>query len=273
LGDGDFKYREAPLSSEIFLCGKRTNLKRFLRQGSCVYSNSPALVELMGYCGLDFCRIDNEHSWLKDQSMESMVRAATISDIVPLLRLDRDDPNVIRKALEIGAGAILIPHILTAEETEDVVRNAKFPPKGERGIGSLCFSGMWGTVSTQEMIKWSDEEQMNGVMIEDYRTMEQIDEIMAVRGLDYVFFGASDYSTSIGHPGQGHHPKVMEALKKTIEAADSHGKYVCKGVGYPWVENARKMVKIGCHMIEVGHDATILRTIWSKKGGEIKKLK
>lgn len=244
-----------------------------LAVGSCVYSNSPALVELMGYCGLDFCRIDNEHSWLRDQSMESMVRAATISGIVPLLRIDRDDPNVVRKALEIGTGAILIPHILTAKEAEEIVRMAKFPPKGNRGIGSLCFSGRWGTVSAPEWIKWSDEEQMIGVMIEDYRTMEQIDEIMAVDGLDYVLFGASDYSTSIGHPGQGGHPKVMEALKETIMAADRHGKYVCKGVGYPWVENARKMVEMGCHMIEMGHDATILKTIWSEKGGEIRKLK
>ena len=244
-----------------------------LAVGSCVYSNSPALVELMGYCGLDFCRIDNEHSWLRDQSMESMVRAATISGIVPLLRIDRDDPNVVRKALETGAGAILIPHILNAEEAEEIVRMAKFPPKGDRGIGSLCFSGKWGTVSAPEWIKWSDEEQMIGVMIEDYRTMEQIDEIMAVDDLDYVLFGASDYSTSIGHPGQGGHPKVMEALKETIRAADRHGKYVCKGVGYPWVENARKMVEMGCHMIEMGHDATILKTIWSEKGGEIRKLK
>ncbi len=244
-----------------------------LAVGSCVYSNSAALVELMGYCGLDFCRIDNEHSWLRDQSMESMVRAATISGIVPLLRIDRDDPNVIRKALEIGAGAIVIPHILTAEEAEDIVRKAKFPPRGDRGIGSLCFSGRWGTANTLEWIKWSDEEQMVGVMIEDYRTMEQIDEIMAVEGLDYVLFGASDYAISIGLPGQGGHPKVMEALKETIRAADRHGKYVCKGVGYPWVENAKKMVELGCHMIEMGHDASILRTIWSKKGEDIRKLK
>ena len=227
----------------------------------------------MGYCGLDFCRIDNEHSWLRDQSMESMVRAATISGIVPLLRIDRDDPNVIRKALEIGAGAIVIPHILTAEEAEDIVRKAKFPPRGDRGIRSLCFSGRWGTANTLEWIKWSDEEQMVGVMIEDYRTMEQIDEIMAVEGLDYVLFGASDYAISIGLPGQGGHPKVMEALKETIRAAHRHGKYVCKGVGYPWMENAKKMVELGCHMIEMGHDASILRTIWSKKGEDIRKLK
>ena len=42
---------------------------------------------------------------------------------------------------------------------------------------------------------------------------------------------------------------------------------------HPWVENAKKMVEMGCHMIEMGHDATILRTIWSKKGEDIRKLK
>ena len=76
-----------------------------LAVGSCIYSSSPALVELMGYCNLDFCRIDNEHSWRKDESVENMVRAAAISGIVPLLRIDFDK-DVIRKALEIGAGGI-----------------------------------------------------------------------------------------------------------------------------------------------------------------------
>ena len=255
----------------------KNRLKEILEEGklavgSCIYSNSPALVELMGYCGLDFCRIDNEHSWLRDESAESMMRAAAISGIVPLLRIDRDDPNVIRKALEIGAGGILVPHVLNAGEVEDIVKMAKFPPRGDRGIGSLCFSGRWGTVKATNWIRWSDEEQLVGVMIEDHRAMDCIDEIMAVDGLDYVLFGASDFSVSIGYPGEGSHPKVIEALRETVKAADRHGKWVCKGVGYPWVENARKMVGLGCHMIELGHDATILRTIWSMKGEEIRKL-
>lgn len=241
--------------------------------GSCVYSSSPAMVELMGYCGLDFCRIDNEHSWRRDESAEHMMRAAEVSGIVPLLRIDRDDPNVVRKALEIGAGGIIVPHILSAKEVEEIVRMAKFPPRGERGIGSLCFSGRWGTVKATDWIKWSDEEQLIGVMIEDYRAMEQIDGIMAVDGLDYVLFGPSDFSVSIGHPGEGNHPKVIEGLEESIKAANRHGKYVCKGVGYPWVENARKFVEMGCHMIEIGHDATILRTIWTMMGEEIRKLK
>jgi len=255
----------------------KNKLKEILEEGrlavgSCVYSSSPALVELMGYCGLDFCRIDNEHSWRRDESAENMIRAATVSGIVPLLRIDRDDPNVVRKAMEIGAGGIIVPHVLTAEDVEDIVRMAKFPPRGERGIGSLCFSGRWGTVKAAEWIRWSDEEQLIGVMIEDQRAMEHIDDMMAVDGLDFVLFGPSDFSVSIGHPGEGSHPRVMEALRETIRAADRHGKYVCKGVSHPWVENARKFVEMGCHMIEIGHDATILRTIWTTTGAEIRKL-
>jgi len=255
----------------------KNRLKEILEEGrlavgSCVYSSSPALVELAGFCGLDFCRIDNEHSWRRDESAENMVRAAAVSGIVPLLRVDRDDPNVVRKALEIGAGGILVPHINTAEEVEEVVRAAQFPPRGGRGIGTLCFSARWGTEKAVDWIRWSHEEQLIGIMIEDHRAVDHLEEIMSVGELDYVLFGASDYSVSIGRPGDTSHPKVMDALRETIKAADRHGKYVCKGVGHPWVENAKKFVDMGCHMIELGHDASILRAIWSMKGGEIRRL-
>jgi 4-hydroxy-2-oxoheptanedioate aldolase len=255
----------------------KNKLKEILNEGklalgSCVYSCSPAIVELAGFCGLDFCRIDNEHSWRKDESAEHMIRAAAISGIVPLLRIDRDDPNVVRKALEIGSGGILVPHVLTVEDVEDVVRYSKFPPKGERGIGSLCFSGRWGMVKAVDWMRWSDEEQMIGVMIEDIRTMDQIDAIMAVDGLDYVLFGPSDFSVSINRPGETNHPKIMEAFRETIKAAERHGKYVSRPVGYPWVENAKKFIDMGCHMIELGHDVTILGSIWERIGKDLKKL-
>jgi 4-hydroxy-2-oxoheptanedioate aldolase len=256
---------------------RKNRLKKMLDEGelavgSCVYANSPALVELAGFCGLDFCRIDNEHSWRRDESAENMIRAAAVSDIVPLLRIDRDEPQVVRKALEIGAGGILVPHINTAEEVEEIVKAARFPPRGERGIGSLCFSAHWGTENTLDWIGWSHEEQLIGIMIEDYRAIDELEEIMSVKELDYILFGASDFSVSIGLPGQANHPKVVEALKMTIDVAEKHGKYVCKGVGYPWVENAKKYVDMGCHMIELGHDASILRSIWRMKSEEIRKL-
>ena len=55
-------------------------------------------------------------------------------------------------------------------------------------------------------------------------------------------------------------------------AAEKHGKYVMKGGGFPWRDNARKFIDMGVRMIEVGHDVTILRDIWSRKNEEIKNL-
>jgi len=230
--------------------------------GTCIYSFSPAIVELAGYCGLDFCRIDNEHAWRQDESTENLMRAAEVSGVVPLLRVDKGNLYLIRKALEIGAGGVIVPHINTKKEAVEAVETAKFPPIGKRGFGGLCRSGKWGTWKALEWIKWSNEKTLIGAMIEDYRALENIDEIMSVKGLDFVMFGSADYAISIGVPGQKGHPKVIQALKETIETAEKYSKYVMINVGYPWIENAKKFIELGCRMIEVGHDISILKTIW-----------
>jgi 4-hydroxy-2-oxoheptanedioate aldolase len=253
---------------------EKNKLKRILEEskiavGTCIYSFSPALVEVAGFCGLDFCRIDIEHAWRQDENFEHMMRAAAISEIVALPRVDRN-PFLIRKALEAGAGGIIVPHILNVEEVADVVKAAKFPPQGERGFGNLCFSGRWGTSPGVEWIKWSNEETMVGVMIEDQRAVEKIDEIMSVDGLDFVLFGPADYSVSLGIPVQTRHPKVMDGLKKIIDAAARHGKYVMANVCYPWAENAKKFIEMGCRLIEIGHDVTILTSMWRMLGEEIR---
>jgi len=201
-----------------------------------------------------------------------MIRAATISDIVPILRIDRDDPNAVRKALGMGAEGILVPHINTAEEVEEVVKAAKFQPRGERGIGTLCFSGSWETVRAADWLAWSHEEQLIGIMIEDHRAISHLDKIMAVKELDYTLLGPSDFRVD-RLPGEVNHPKVMDALVKTVKAVDRYGKYVCIGVGYPLVENAKKFIDVACHMIELGHGVTILGTIWRRNGEEVRKLR
>jgi len=255
---------------------KPNKLKEILKEekvafGTCICSFSPNLVELAGYCGFDFCRIDNEHAWRQDNMLEHMMRAGVIGDIVPLVRIDKGNPYLIRKVLEIGAGGIIIPDIKNGEEVKEVVSAAKFPPSGIRGYSSLCFSAGYGTKGGKDWINWSNEETLVGVMIEEPEAVENIDSIMSVEGLDFVLFGPSDYSISIGLPAPNkNHPKVQDAIKRTIESADKHGKYVMIGVGSPWVEEAEKYIVMGCKMIEIGHDYSVLRQVWQKTLKEIK---
>lgn len=255
---------------------KPNKLKKALKEGRVVYGTcmcaySPSLVELAGYCGFDFCRIDNEHAWRRDGTMEHMIRGAKIGDIEAIVRIDKGDPYLIRKVFEIGAGGIIVPDIKNADEVKEVVRAAKFPPEGERGFSNLCFAGGYGTVSAKDWIKWNNEEIMIGVMIETPEAVENIDSIFAVKGLDFALFGPADYSINIDLPEPDkNNPQVQSAIKQTVEVANKYGKYIMLGIGAPWREEAEKYIKLGIKMIEIGHDYSVLSRAWRDALGEAK---
>jgi 2-keto-3-deoxy-L-rhamnonate aldolase RhmA len=232
--------------------------------GTCLYSFSPALMELAGFCGLDFCRIDNEHAWRQDESAETLMRAAILSGIVPLLRIDRDNPYLVRKALEAGAGGVIVPHVRSRAEVEEIVTAARFPPQGHRGYGGLCLSGKWGVDAGVEWMEWSNRETLVIPMIEDVEALENINDIMSTPGMDGVFFGPADFSISAGLPLKTGHETVMNALKTVIASSKRHGKFVIFGAGFPQWETGKSLIEMGVQAIELGHDVTILKAVWQK---------
>ena len=238
--------------------------------GTAIYSFSPAIVELAGFTGLDFCRIDNEHAWRQDEGAENVIRGALLSGIVPLLRIDRDNPYLVRKALEAGAGGVIVPHTHDRKDVEEIVKAAKFPPLGKRGYGGLCLSGQWGVDAGIEWMEWSNAESLVLPMIEDISAIPHLDEILSTEGVDGVFFGPADFSISAGVPLQTGHDMVMSALRKTIEIADKYGKFVIFGAGFPQWETVQKVKALGVKAIELGHDVTILRAVWSRTIQEMK---
>lgn len=242
--------------------------------GTCVDSYSPAVVEVAGYSGLDFCRIDTEYSWRRDETMDHMMRAAALVGITTMIRVEKGNPYLISKAFQIGAGAILVSDISTYQEALDVVKAAKFAPKGIRGFSSFSFSGGWGTRGGEDWVNWSDAELLVGIMIENEHIMSQIDEIFAIDGLDYCFFGPSDYSMSLGlRSSKKNHPKVQEAIKKTAEMAAKLNKVAGIGIGEPWQEEAKKYIDMGYRMIEIGHELAILGSVWKAAASDVRALR
>ena len=242
--------------------------------GTCIDSFSPAVVEIAGYSGLDFCRIDTEYSWRRDESLEHMMRAAALCGITPMVRVEKGNSYLISKAFQIGAGAILVSDIASYQEALDVVKAAKFAPKGVRGLSSFSFAAGWGTAGGSDFINWSDAELMVGIMIENEQVMSQINEIFAIDGLDYCLFGPADYSMSLGYRSvKKNDPKVQDAIKKTVEAAAKHNKAVAIGVGQPYEEDARKYISMGCRIIEIGHELGVLKSVYTSAASTIRKEK
>lgn len=240
--------------------------------GSVLYSWSPNVMDAAGYAGLDFMRIDNEHAWRQDASAEHLIRAAQLADVVPIMRVDRDNPYLVRKALEIGAGGVIVPDVHSPEDAENVVKASKFPPRGIRGYSGSCWSGGWDSKSGAEWVQWSDTQPMIGVMIENKAAMGCINEILDVDGLDFVLFGPADYSMSLGlgRPSKNHE-KVQEALRMTIGAAQKAGKHVMMNPGVN-TEELQKYVDMGITMLELSNDVSIVNMVWGKTNNAIGKM-
>lgn len=231
--------------------------------GSGLFTWSPAAVEIAGMAGLDFLRIDSEHSWRRDAELENLVRAAALTGAVPIVRIDGSEPHLAMKAFEAGAGGIIVTEVDTPEQAEAAVRSAKFPPRGFRGYSSKNQGGRWGTGGGKDWVEWSDRQLLVGIMVENPHTMEHIDEIFAIDGLDFGLFGPADYALALGLRGpKKDAPDIEAALACTIKAAKAHGKHVMynNGTSATAIKAARDM---GIDMIEVGDDIGLLKKAWS----------
>ncbi|QFU82540.1 HpcH/HpaI aldolase family protein [Natronorubrum aibiense] len=183
---------------------------------------SPALVEFYGDLGLDFVWIDLEHAgpspWNGDR-LEDLLRAADVTETELLVRLPEPDPGMIRKALDAGVRSLFVSRIETADEVRQALEASRFEYDGDpgrRGFASPRAS-RWGTAD--DYAGTEDDEIVLGVTIENPTAVDNIDDILAVPELGFVFAGPLDLAVSLGHPGEPTHEKVGDHVERIRDAA------------------------------------------------------
>ena len=168
----------------------------------------------------------------------------------------------IRKSLELGAAGIIVPQVNTAEQARAIVRAAKFPPVGRRGgdasVRSAGFAGpnfRWSTYTEGQ-----NEETLVIPMAESFEFFDNIDEILAVDGIDVINFGPADYSLSrlIPIDYSMSNPEVNDKLDELIEKCHACGMKVMAPCIPPNAENAVKLAQKGVDMIIMGNDVLFL---------------
>ena len=198
--------------------------------------------------GIDFLRIDTEHSWRRDGSLENMIRGATITDVVPIIRC-RPRRSVRRPqgAGMRGGGNRGAAHPL-GRGRQGRRRGGEVPAARQaRFRAAVPVRRMGGRARATSGREWSDAETLVGVMVENVKVLDCIDDIMALDGVDFVLFGPADYAISAGLKGPDHtHPVVREGLQRTCDAARKVGKHVMYGVGTDDAE-AKLAAEMGCH--------------------------
>ena len=214
----------------------------------------PAFIETMGYAGMDYVIIDLEHGPNSVQSVQNLIRGAQVAGLMPIVRVKESCSSVMGEVLDIGAGGIQIPQIGTREEAEAVIKRTKFSPLGERGVCRFVRAANYSSKDRFEYFKDANEA-VTILQIEGQAGIDNLDDIICVKGIDAIFIGPYDLSQSLGVAGQINHPlveeKMLEIVRKCAEVGVTVGTFV------DTVENARKWKKLGVKYISYSVDVGI----------------
>ena len=205
---------------------KRRLEKSDICLGMQLFSGSPGLLEIMGYSGFDWVMIDTEHGpvgVLDTIALEHLVRASRASGITPIVRVTENNPKMVMKAFDAGAMGILVPHTKTKEDAVRMVQAAKYMPAGTRGVCHVTEAGDFGLMDLAEYLRVANDETMVMALIEDREGVENIEEIVAVEGVDAVMIGPFELSISLGVTGQieeggrNDHALMVKARDRVID--------------------------------------------------------
>lgn len=195
--------------------------RRAIDAGDVVYGArsstfSPTVIEVYGDLGIDFVWLDFEHMGPNPYDstvFEELTRAAEAGGTELFVRLPSGSPPLIRKVLDAGVRNILVPRVDSADEVRKAVEATRFVydgVPGERGKASGRSSN-WG--NADDYVETEDQEVCLGVMIEKMTAVNELDEILSVPELGFVFIGPSDLSVQMGHPTNKQHPDVQQQIE------------------------------------------------------------
>jgi 4-hydroxy-2-oxoheptanedioate aldolase len=227
-------------------------LKRLLAEGGPaigVFVRMPSLevVEMCGHAGCDFIIVDGEHAPLGWERVAALVMATENAGMTPLIRVSNGTRDLISRGLDSGAHGVMVPQIESAQAARDAVAAATYGPEGTRGTAGNTRTGYGMVMGYDEYVRPANEAKVVVIQIESAASVENIEEIAAVDGIDCLFVGLTDLSVNLGYPGDYSHPEVEEHLDRVFTAAANQG--IPIGVPAADPEMASRYIKRGVRLI------------------------
>lgn len=187
-------------------------------------------LEVMKHAGVDYAIFDLEHEQLTISEIVTMVRTSDACGMATMVRVPSvDDESTIKKVLDVGASAIMFPGINNADQARKAVTYCKYAPEGERGFCPFVRANSYGFFADSLSYKKVNEEVVVTIIIESFEGVKNLEEIVAVDGIDVVTLGAFDLSCALGIPGQVNDPRIMQAVRDCIAICEKKGKRLLVG--------------------------------------------
>jgi 4-hydroxy-2-oxoheptanedioate aldolase len=182
------------------------SLRRRLASGETVFTAwshiaSAHLAGVIAGAGYADVTLDMQHGAHDERSVHDCIEAIRRAGASATVRVPVGRWDMVSRALDFGAGAIIAPMINSVDDARQFAAHAKYPPVGQRSWGpgrameldgdNAGYSGSTGFLTSQ------NDATLALAMIETRGALDALDEILAVDGIDGVFVGPADLSIAL----------------------------------------------------------------------------
>lgn len=210
------------------------NLKQKLRErlpllGTFVKTPHHHAIEVLSNTELDVLCLDAEHAPFGRDSLDASILAARANNTDLLVRITDDSPASILNVLDMGATGVVIPHVKSASQLNDIVRHCYYGNNGRGYAGSTRAAGYTSKTLAQNL-ETNKQETVVVAQIEDLQALDNIEDICRTEGVDCLFIGRMDLTLALGETD----PKaqrVLDAVNKIVTTAARHDKTTGMFVG------------------------------------------
>ena len=220
-------------------------VKRKLAAGevACTVCGISAADDVEGFGPHDFdgIWIEGEHGAAEPGEITNLGRACDIWGMTSIVRVNRNDQNLIYRTLDLGAQGIVVPHVNTVEEALNVVEGGKFGPIGKRGM----FGGRQ-SFGVENYFTVANDETLLVILIEDIVAVENLEEILTVDHIDVFFVAPSDLASSMGYTGEMDHPEAVAVKEKALRMIVDSGR---TAGALAWNHTAQELVNQGVRFL------------------------
>ncbi len=224
--------------------------------GTWIQLPNISVAEIIGDAGYDWAAIDLEHGCFSPEMISPICLALEKGDTVPFARIAQVTQKDIKQVLDAGVKGLIFPMIKTAQNLLNGISWAKYPPYGTRGVG-YSRANLFGK-KFNDNVPESSNDLVVIAQIEHITAVENIDEILAVDGLDGIMIGPYDLSASMGITSEFNHPDFISAINKTKIKAENAGIPMGFHIVQPDPEDLSKRLQEGYKFIAYGIDAVFL---------------
>jgi 2-keto-3-deoxy-L-rhamnonate aldolase RhmA len=223
---------------------------------------TPAVLTLLQAAGLDFARVDMEHSPFSMETVADMATLARALDFPLVVRPPEGNREWVTRLLDAGVWNLHVPQVDTPEQAAAVAACTRYAPLGERGMYGFGPHTQYRTLPPGEHMAAANARVHVTAMLETKGAFQRLDEIASVPGIDALTLGPTDLAQDLGVLGTPAQRQVLDEHRRQLaEAARKHGKAVAMLTDS--LEGVRQMIALGATIINYSSDAAVLRSSYA----------